>query len=175
MDTDDDLLQADIAAAEAFYDEQQNGDLEPPVDEPPSEDEEISAKAQPYDERDGGRVRDEESESDFREGDFPTEEDFCHVGHGHDYEGLSVDEDGEVHVRIECEISSVRKMLDEERELDKVLDGKERWLTTGCDEIDERVLVGGFERGRVVGITAKREDFGVLVSLTDGKRQGVGT
>jgi hypothetical protein len=38
-------------------------------------------------------------------------------------------------------------------------------LLTGCDELDEYVLLGGFERGCVVGISAEQEDLGLLVSL----------
>jgi hypothetical protein len=37
---------------------------------------------------------------------------------------------------------------------------------TGCPEVDERVLLGGFERGSVVGISAEEEGFGLLVGVT---------
>jgi hypothetical protein len=35
---------------------------------------------------------------------------------------------------------------------------------TGCRELDDQVLLGGFERGCVVGISAEEEDVGLLVS-----------
>jgi hypothetical protein len=35
---------------------------------------------------------------------------------------------------------------------------------TGCRELDEYVLLGGFERGSVVGVSAEDEDVGMLVS-----------
>ena len=38
-------------------------------------------------------------------------------------------------------------------------------LRTGCAEVDGGVLLGGFERGCVVGISAEEEEFAVLVSL----------
>ncbi|ETS85000.1 hypothetical protein PFICI_03025 [Pestalotiopsis fici W106-1] len=38
-------------------------------------------------------------------------------------------------------------------------------LRTGCTEIDEQVLVDGFERGAVVGISAEEIDFGLVLSL----------
>ena len=34
---------------------------------------------------------------------------------------------------------------------------------TGCRELDEQVLLGGFERGCVVGSTAEEEEMGLLV------------
>lgn len=37
---------------------------------------------------------------------------------------------------------------------------------TGCRELDDQVLLGGFERGCVVGISAEDEDVGLLVSTT---------
>jgi hypothetical protein len=37
-------------------------------------------------------------------------------------------------------------------------------LRTGCKEIDEQVLVHGFERGCVVGVSAEEVDTGLLVS-----------
>lgn len=36
-------------------------------------------------------------------------------------------------------------------------------LRTGCSEVDENVLVQGFERGVVVGISAEEIDMGLLV------------
>ncbi|KAI0013789.1 hypothetical protein F4779DRAFT_293345 [Xylariaceae sp. FL0662B] len=39
------------------------------------------------------------------------------------------------------------------------------FLKTGCREIDESVLLGGFERGTVVGVSAEEVDFGLLVGL----------
>ncbi|KDN61040.1 hypothetical protein CSUB01_09435 [Colletotrichum sublineola] len=38
-------------------------------------------------------------------------------------------------------------------------------LRVGCREVDEEVLVGGFERGTVVGISAESEQMGLLISL----------
>lgn len=37
-------------------------------------------------------------------------------------------------------------------------------LKTGAAEIDEDVLLGGFERGQVVGVSAEEGELGVLVS-----------
>lgn len=37
-------------------------------------------------------------------------------------------------------------------------------LMTGCQELDESVLSGGFERGCVVGLSAEDEEIGLLVS-----------
>ncbi|TPX10660.1 uncharacterized protein E0L32_008394 [Thyridium curvatum] len=36
---------------------------------------------------------------------------------------------------------------------------------TGCAELDDEVLLGGFERGRVVGVSAEEDDVGVLLGL----------
>ncbi|KAI0138140.1 hypothetical protein F4776DRAFT_80541 [Hypoxylon sp. NC0597] len=38
-------------------------------------------------------------------------------------------------------------------------------LRIGCDEIDGKVLLGGFERGEVVGVSAEEAEFGLLVGL----------
>ncbi|GKT42640.1 uncharacterized protein ColSpa_02821 [Colletotrichum spaethianum] len=38
-------------------------------------------------------------------------------------------------------------------------------LRVGCREVDEEVLVGGFERGSVVGLSAESEQMGLLISL----------
>ncbi|KAI0385179.1 hypothetical protein F5Y04DRAFT_206895 [Hypomontagnella monticulosa] len=38
-------------------------------------------------------------------------------------------------------------------------------LWIGCPEIDDATLLGGFERGTVVGVSAEREGFGLLVGL----------
>jgi hypothetical protein len=38
-------------------------------------------------------------------------------------------------------------------------------LTTGCGELDEYVLLGGFERGSVVGVSAEGEEMGLRVSV----------
>ncbi|KAI1379030.1 hypothetical protein F4677DRAFT_442755 [Hypoxylon crocopeplum] len=38
-------------------------------------------------------------------------------------------------------------------------------LRTGCAEIDDAVLLGGFERGSVVGVSAEDVEFGLLVGL----------
>jgi len=45
----------------------------------------------------------------------------------------------------------------------------------GCHEIDEEVLVGGLERGCVVGISSEEEDFGVMVSLSQPRNPGLGS
>ncbi|SPQ19519.1 53f8500f-8201-4620-a17f-1d8ec48babf6 [Thermothielavioides terrestris] len=50
--------------------------------------------------------------------------------------------------------------------LDQELARKERLrrrgnLTTGCRELDEYVLLGGFERGSVVGVSAEEEEMGL--------------
>lgn len=37
---------------------------------------------------------------------------------------------------------------------------------TGCRAIDEEVMLGGFERGSVVGISAEDEELGVQVRST---------
>jgi hypothetical protein len=37
-------------------------------------------------------------------------------------------------------------------------------LMTGCSELDDVVLLGGFERGCVVGISSEDEEAGLLVS-----------
>ncbi|KAI1141133.1 hypothetical protein F5Y05DRAFT_299947 [Hypoxylon sp. FL0543] len=39
------------------------------------------------------------------------------------------------------------------------------WLRTGCDEIDIKTLLGGFERGEVVGVSAEEAEFGLLVGM----------
>ena len=36
---------------------------------------------------------------------------------------------------------------------------------SGCADIDDYVLLGGLERGSVVGVSAEKEEFGVTVSL----------
>ncbi|KAG6367140.1 hypothetical protein INS49_001323 [Diaporthe citri] len=36
---------------------------------------------------------------------------------------------------------------------------------TGCRELDDQVLLGGFERGCVVGVSAEDEDVGLLIGL----------
>ncbi|KAL2132028.1 hypothetical protein VTI74DRAFT_4287 [Chaetomium olivicolor] len=38
-------------------------------------------------------------------------------------------------------------------------------LTTGCKDLDEYVLLGGFERGSVVGVSAEEEEVGVAIAL----------
>jgi hypothetical protein len=41
---------------------------------------------------------------------------------------------------------------------------KKGTIRTGCPEVDEQILVDGFERGAVVGISAEEIDTGLLVS-----------
>lgn len=36
-------------------------------------------------------------------------------------------------------------------------------ILTGCHELDNHVLLGGLARGRVVGLSAEGETFGLLV------------
>ncbi|KAI6085013.1 hypothetical protein F4821DRAFT_241712 [Hypoxylon rubiginosum] len=43
-------------------------------------------------------------------------------------------------------------------------------VATGCGEIDEAALLGGFERGSVVGVSAEDGDFGLLVGLQTAAR-----
>lgn len=38
-------------------------------------------------------------------------------------------------------------------------------VTTGCSELDDYVLLGGFERGSVVGVSAEEEELGLSVSF----------
>lgn len=38
-------------------------------------------------------------------------------------------------------------------------------VRTGCREIDDAVLKGGFDRGSVVGVSAEDGDVGLLVSI----------
>lgn len=38
-------------------------------------------------------------------------------------------------------------------------------LRTGCSELDDYVLLGGFERGSVVGVSAEEEEVALLVSF----------
>lgn len=46
---------------------------------------------------------------------------------------------------------------------------------TGCRELDDQVLLGGFERGCVVGVSAEEEDVGLLVSMTIPGAVSIGT
>ncbi|KAK3310836.1 uncharacterized protein B0T15DRAFT_571324 [Chaetomium strumarium] len=38
-------------------------------------------------------------------------------------------------------------------------------LMTGCRELDEYVLLGGFERGSIVGVSAEGEEMGLIIGL----------
>lgn len=38
-------------------------------------------------------------------------------------------------------------------------------ILTGCREIDEYVLLGGFQRGSVVGVSSEDDEMGVLVGF----------
>lgn len=40
---------------------------------------------------------------------------------------------------------------------------------TGCRELDHEVLLGGFERGCVVGISAEEEEVGLVVSCAQAQ------
>jgi hypothetical protein len=53
--------------------------------------------------------------------------------------------------------------------VDRELDRREKLLRkgnlmTGCRELDDYVLLGGFERGCVVGVSAEEEEMGLVVS-----------
>jgi hypothetical protein len=71
---------------------------------------------------------------------------------------------GEDYVHIDVDVISGDVLLDEECDLANVLLSKRRPVT-GCSEIDETLLRTGFDRGRVVGISAERDHFALLVSL----------
>lgn len=42
---------------------------------------------------------------------------------------------------------------------------KQGLCRTGSKELDEQVLLGGFERGCIVGVSAEEDEMGLLVSL----------
>lgn len=44
------------------------------------------------------------------------------------------------------------------------------YFKTACSEIDDYVLLGGLERGHVVGLSAEEESFGVAVCFPPGPR-----
>lgn len=71
---------------------------------------------------------------------------------------------GEDYVHIDVDVISSDVLLDEDCDLADVLLPKKR-LITGCREVDETLLRAGFARGSVVGISAEREEFALLVSL----------
>lgn len=48
-------------------------------------------------------------------------------------------------------------------------------IRTGCQALDEYVLLGGLERGSVVGVSAEEEEMGMLVSLRGRESHFVGT
>ncbi|KAK0729883.1 hypothetical protein B0H67DRAFT_476525 [Lasiosphaeris hirsuta] len=53
-----------------------------------------------------------------------------------------------------------------DQELDRKSELKRRGnILTGCGEIDDYVLLGGFERGCVVGVSAEEDDIGMLMGL----------
>ncbi|KAK4041752.1 hypothetical protein C8A01DRAFT_14578 [Parachaetomium inaequale] len=56
-------------------------------------------------------------------------------------------------------------LLDRELARKEVLAGRGNPITTGCSELDDYVLLGGFERGSVVGVSAEGEEVGVLIGL----------
>jgi hypothetical protein len=55
-------------------------------------------------------------------------------------------------------------LLDQDLARKEALAGKGN-LLTGCGELDDYVLLGGFERGSVVGVSAEEEEVGMLVSF----------
>jgi hypothetical protein len=59
---------------------------------------------------------------------------------------------------------SASSLLDQELARKEALAGKGN-LMTGCGELDGYVLLGGFERGSVVGVSAEEEEVGLAVSL----------
>jgi hypothetical protein len=67
----------------------------------------------------------------------------------------------EVH-DLELEPVSAAVLASLEHERRERVAGKGR-CGVGCAEIDERVLLGGLERGAVVGVSSEEEEFGVLV------------
>lgn len=56
------------------------------------------------------------------------------------------------------------RLLDQDLARKEALAGK-GCLLTGCGELDDYVLLGGFERGSVVGVSAEEEDVAMLVSF----------
>jgi hypothetical protein len=44
-------------------------------------------------------------------------------------------------------------------------------ILTGCSELDEYVLLGGFERGEVAGISAEDEEVGLRVGHSPSSTQ----
>lgn len=55
-------------------------------------------------------------------------------------------------------------LLDQELARKEALAAKGNILT-GCGELDDYVLLGGFGRGSVVGVSAEEEGVGLLVGL----------
>ncbi|KAL2259673.1 hypothetical protein VTK26DRAFT_6554 [Humicola hyalothermophila] len=55
-------------------------------------------------------------------------------------------------------------LLEEELTRKETL-GKKGILRTGCNELDEYVLLGGFERGSVVGLSAEEDEVAMLIGL----------
>jgi hypothetical protein len=55
-------------------------------------------------------------------------------------------------------------LLDQDLARKEALAGKGN-LLTGCGELDDYVLLGGFERGAVVGVSVEEEEVGMLVSF----------
>ncbi|KAK3330875.1 hypothetical protein B0H66DRAFT_545095, partial [Apodospora peruviana] len=55
--------------------------------------------------------------------------------------------------------------LVEQRDLERKRKRGRNILTTGCKDIDEHVLLGGFERGCVVGVSAEDDEMGLLIGL----------
>lgn len=66
------------------------------------------------------------------------------------------------HLALEPVVASA--VLNGERER-RISNQKLGACRTGCDDIDDYVLMGGLERGAVVGLSSEREDeFGLVVS-----------
>lgn len=66
------------------------------------------------------------------------------------------------HLALEPVVASA--VLNGERER-RISNQKLGACRTGCDDIDGYVLMGGLERGAVVGLSSEREDeFGLVVS-----------
>jgi len=62
----------------------------------------------------------------------------------------------------ELEPTSAAVLLDQEITHREGLESRGN-IFTGCDELDDHVLLGGMQRGRVIGLSAEEETFGLLV------------
>lgn len=101
--------------------------------------------------------------------DLPSEADIAAAEEFYDeqssYQFPEDAEFSEDYIHIDVDVISGAELLDEERALGDVLEKKGR-LLVGCRELDDIVLNGGLERGRVVGVSSEKEEFGLLVSCS---------